>query len=100
MAWASMSRALSQRASQKPSRPASKATVMRLIGQPSGAAVVVGVGVIRVEADRLVEVGDGAIVIALGLPGVGAAVEGQGVVRIETYGCAVTIKMRGQRQSG
>ena len=31
MIWASMSRALSQRASQKPSRPASKATAMRLI---------------------------------------------------------------------
>ena len=34
MTWASMSRALSQRASQKPSRPASKATAMRLILMP------------------------------------------------------------------
>src|SRR6516225_1628642 len=38
MTWASMSRALSQRASQKPSRPASKATAMRLIGYPAFAA--------------------------------------------------------------
>jgi len=35
MTWASMSRALSQRASQKPSRPASKATAMRLIRYPA-----------------------------------------------------------------
>src|ERR1700736_4783983 len=38
MTWASMSRALSQRASQKPSRPASKATAMRLIRCPAFAA--------------------------------------------------------------
>ena len=48
--------------------------------------------------DRLVEVGDGAIVIALALPGVGAAVEGQGVVRIETYGLAVSRRWRGPRR--
>src|SRR5438105_4590469 len=38
MTWASMSRALSQRASQKPSRPASKATQMRLILCPAFSA--------------------------------------------------------------
>ena len=36
--WASMSRAMSQRASQKPSRPASKATVMRVILCPAFSA--------------------------------------------------------------
>src|SRR6202048_4763311 len=38
MTWASMSRALSHRARQKPSRPASKATAMRLIRCPAFAA--------------------------------------------------------------
>ena len=38
MTWASMPRALSQRASQKPSRPASKATAMRVILWPAAAA--------------------------------------------------------------
>jgi hypothetical protein len=36
--WASMPRALSQRASQKPSRPASKATAMRSILRPAFSA--------------------------------------------------------------
>src|SRR6516165_3007285 len=38
MTWASMSRALSQRASQKPSRPASKTTAIRLIPCPACSA--------------------------------------------------------------
>jgi hypothetical protein len=38
MTWASMPRALSQRASQKPSRPASKATAMRSILCPAFSA--------------------------------------------------------------
>ena len=38
MTWASTSRARSQRASQKPSRPASKATAMRLTVRPALAA--------------------------------------------------------------
>src|SRR6516165_8101435 len=38
MTWASMLRALSQRASQKPSRPASKATAMRSILRPAFSA--------------------------------------------------------------
>ena len=38
MTWASMPRARSQRASQKPSRPASKATAMRVIVRPALAA--------------------------------------------------------------
>src|ERR1700688_2241539 len=38
MTWTSMSRALSQRASQKPSRPASKATAIRLIMYPAFSA--------------------------------------------------------------
>jgi hypothetical protein len=38
MTWASMPRALSHRASQKPSRPASKATAMRLILCPAFSA--------------------------------------------------------------
>src|SRR6516162_3899557 len=38
MTWASMLRALSQRANQKPSRPASKATTMRSILHPAFSA--------------------------------------------------------------
>ena len=41
---------------------------------PGEAAVVVGTGVFRVEPDRLVVVGDGAVVIAFFVPGEGAAV--------------------------
>jgi hypothetical protein len=50
---------------------------------PSVAAPIVRGGIIGIELYRSVEVGDGAVRIALGAPGIAAAVVGVSVLRIE-----------------
>jgi hypothetical protein len=50
---------------------------------PCEAATEVRLGVVRVESDRLVEVLDRTVVIALVAVGYTAVVEGDGVVRVE-----------------
>ena len=53
------------------------------LAAPGEAAVGVGGGVFRIEPDRLVEVGDGAVVVALVALGDAAVGVGDGVFRIE-----------------
>src|SRR5208337_2446769 len=61
------------------------AVAVLLVGAsgPEPAAVVVRRGVLGVEADRLVEIGDGLVVLPFGVPGVAAAVVRQGDLGVE-----------------
>ena len=61
-----------------------------LQGAPGNIPLIVGGGVVRLQADRFVEVGDGGFVtpLPLGIFGKAAVVVGAGVVRQSCAGCA------------
>jgi hypothetical protein len=60
------------------------------------AAAVEGVGIIRLEPDRLIVIHNRAIIVALGLVGDTAAVKGIGVFRVE-LNCLVEVRNRAVR---
>jgi hypothetical protein len=68
--------------------------VLRVV---DGAAVVEGEDVIRIELDRLVEVLDGAVVLALASVGMAAVEKGEGKIRGEPTLTAVIPESRPNR---
>ena len=63
-----------------------RASSVRFNSVSGGAAIGVGHGQVGIEPDRLVEVGEGLVVLSQELPGPAAIVEGHGVLGIELYG--------------